>query len=74
MNLSVLQLKKNELSDIDEHMLLRLLTKIMISKRSPNVEIKEFFGVRRPSKVQREALVDIVFFVLHHKKRLFSLC
>ena len=71
MNLSVLQLKKNELSDIDERLLLRLLTKIMISKRSPNVEIKEFFGVRRPSKVQREVIVDIVFFILHHKKRLF---
>ena len=71
MNLSALQLKKNELLDIDDHMLLRLLTKVMISKRSPNVEIKEFFGARRPSKVQREAIVDIVFFVLHHKKRLF---
>ena len=71
MTLSALQLKKNELSGIDEHMLLRLLTKVMISKRSPNVEIKEFFGARRPSKVQREVIVDIVFFILHHKKRLF---
>ena len=71
MNLSALQLKKNELLDIDDHMLLRLLIKVMISKRSPNVEIKEYFGARRPSKVQREAIVDIIFFVLHHKKRLF---
>ena len=71
MKLPVSKQKKNELLDIDEHMLLGLLTKVMISKRSPNVEIKEFFGVRRPSKVKREAIVDIVFFVLHHKKRLF---
>ena len=71
MKPSALKLKKNELLDIDAHMLLRLLTNVMISKRSPNVEIKEFFGVRRPSKAQREAIVDIVFFVLHHKKRLF---
>ena len=74
MKPSALKLTKKELLDIDEHMLLRLLTKVLISKRSPNVEIKEFFEVRRPSKVQREAIVDIVFFVLHHKKRLFFLC
>ena len=71
MKPSALKLTKNELLDIDEHMLSGLLTIVMISKRSPNVEIKEFFEVRRPSKVQREAIVDIVFFVLHHKKRLF---
>ena len=71
MKPSALKLTKNELLDVDEHILLRLLTKVLISKRSPNVEIKEFFKVRRPSKVQREAIVDIVFFVLHHKKRLF---
>ena len=71
MKPSELKLTKNEPLDIDEHVLLGLLTKVLISKRSPNVEIKEFFEVRRPSKVQREALVDIVFFVLHHKKRLF---
>ena len=72
MKPEALKLTKNKSLDIDEHMLLRLLTKVLISKRSPNVEIKEFFEVRRPSKVQREAFVDIVFFVLHHKKRLFS--
>ena len=71
MKPSTLKMTKNELLDIDEHMLLKLLTKVLISKRSPNVEIKEFFEVRRPGKVQREAIVDIVFFVLHHKKRLF---
>jgi len=68
---SALKFTKNELLDVDEHILLRLLTKVMMSKRSPNVEIKEFFQIRRPSKIQREAIVDIVFFVLHHKKRLF---
>ena len=71
MKPSTLKMTKNELLDIDEHIVLRLLTKVLISKRSPNVEIKEFFEVRRPGKVQREAIVDIVFFVLHHKKRLF---
>ena len=71
MKPSELKLTKNEPLDIDEHALLGLLTKVLISKRSPNVEIKEFFEVRRPSKVQREALVDIVFFVLQNKKRLF---
>ena len=71
MKQSEFKLTINEPLEIDEHMLLGLLTKVLISKRSPNVEIKEFFEVRRPSKVQREALVDIVFFVLHHKKRLF---
>ena len=71
MKPSELKMAKKEPLDIDEHVLLRLLTKVLISKRSPNVEIKEFFKVRRPSKVDREALVDIVFFVLHHKKRLF---
>ena len=71
MEPSTLKITKNELLDIDEHIVLRLLTKVLISKRSPNVEIKEFFEVRRPGKVQREAIVDIVFFVLHHKKRLF---
>ena len=71
MKPSVLRLTKHELLNIDEHMLLKLLTKVMISRRSPNVEIKEFFAVRRPSKVQREAIVDILFFILHHKKRLF---
>ena len=60
---------KNELLDIDEHMVLRLLTKVLISKRSPNVEIKNSLS-KRPGKVQREAIVDIVFF-LHHKKGFF---
>ena len=71
MKAGALKLLKKELLNIDELIILRLLTKVLISKRSPNVEIKEFFEVRRPTKVQREALVDIVFFVLHHKKRLF---
>ena len=71
MKLSALKLTKSELPDIDENMLSRLLIRVLISKRSPNNEIKEYFAVKRPSKVQREALVDIVFLILHHKKRLF---
>ena len=71
MKAAALKLTKKELLNIDERMLKGLLTRVLISKRSPNKEIKEFFEVRRPNKVQREALVDIVFFILHHKKRLF---
>ena len=71
MKVEALKFTKKELLNIDERMLKGLLTRVLISKRSPNKEIKEFFEVRRPNKVQREALVDIVFLILHHKKRLF---
>ena len=71
MELSTLTLTKNELLDFDKKMLASLLTKVLISKRSPNIEITKFFEVNRPGKNQRQAIVDVVFFVLHHKKRLF---
>ncbi len=71
MKAAASKLTKKDLLNFDERMLSGLLIKVLISKRSPNVEIKEFFKVKRPTKVQREAIVDIVFFVLHHKKRLF---
>ncbi len=71
MKAAASKLTKKDLLNFDERMLFGLLTRVLISKRSPNNEIKEFFEVKRPCKVQREALVDIVFLILHHKKRLF---
>ena len=43
---AALKLTKKELLNIDERMLLGLLTRVLISE-SPNNEIKEFFEVRR---------------------------
>tara|TARA_B100000963_G_scaffold352764_2_gene366468 strand:+ start:1120 stop:2481 length:1362 start_codon:yes stop_codon:yes gene_type:complete len=65
------QMGKNRLLGVENYKLIKLLAKVLTSKRSPGDEMNDFFKSRRPGKNQRQAIADLIFFVLNNKKRLF---